>query len=260
MIRTVIVDDDLRSLDLLTYYLDDIGGIDIIGRAGSGFEAIDMVQKLKPEALFLDVKMPDLDGLAVARTLSEKGEEPAIVFVTAYDEFAVSAFELHSVDYILKPYDEERLRKAVEWLKKVVSERQILKEGGRENSLADTEQPAKGGGCFNDRIPLKLKDRVQLFNPSDMLYFQSEDRTVFAYTDKGERHMVQSSIQELEESWKALGFIRISRSCLVNGRKIKEILPVGDRVYDVIMLDMQKTRLPVSRRCASALEMLMKPD
>ena len=88
MIRTVIVDDDLRSLDLLTYYLDDIGGIDIIGRAGSGFEAIDMVQKLKPEALFLDVKMPDLDGLAVARTLSEKGEEPAIVFVTAYDEFA----------------------------------------------------------------------------------------------------------------------------------------------------------------------------
>ncbi|MDD3928015.1 MAG: LytTR family DNA-binding domain-containing protein [bacterium] len=260
MIRTVIVDDDLRALDLLACYLDGIKDVEVIGRAASGFEAIDAVQRLKPDALFLDIRMPDLDGLAVARILSERGEAPAIVFATAYDEFAVPAFELHPVDYILKPYDEERLLKAVAWLKKVISERQILRVSNvREHPAAYAEQPAKGSNHLDGRMSLKLKDRVQLFNPSDVLYFQSKDRTVYVYTDKGEEHVVQSSIQELEDSWKSLGFIRISRSCLVNGRKIKEIVPMGDRVYDVVMLDTQKTRLPVSRRSVSSLEMLVNP-
>lgn len=258
MIRTVIVDDDDRALELLRFHLECLGGIDVVGEACSGGEALDAVKKLKPEALFLDIRMPDMDGLEVARRLFEDPEAPAIIFATAYDEYAVPAFELHPTDYILKPYEEERLGKAVDWLKRVVDEkRQALK---RLQEPAPALDKSGADGHLGGRVPLKIKDKVQMVNALDIMYIQSRDRTVYMYNSLGEEHEMQASIQELEEKLKPHGFARTHRSYLVNIRRIREIVPTGDRTYDVIVSGNGNSRLPISRHYIPALEKLLRLD
>ena len=264
MISVVIADDEPLARDELTYLLKQCEDIEIVGEASQGAEALEKILALKPDVAFLDIHMPNLDGLTVARKLLEVNQTIMIVFATAYDQHAIQAFEVNAVDYLLKPFDEERVLKTVERIRQRFSSPNNNSENEKlNNSLVELlkkitgESVSRSVSQFQAPIISKLavqgEDSIVLLDPKDILYVYRENRDVFIKTSI-KVYLTKYSLQALEEKLASYPFFHAHRSYLVNLNFAQELVPWFNGAYTLILNDEERSRVPVSRAYVKALK------
>lgn len=236
--KALVVDDELPARQQLIRALGEYQDVQVVGEAVNGTHALEQADALHPDVVFLDIEMPGLTGLEVAANLPSGVH---IVFVTAYNDYAVKAFETHATDYLLKPLDESRLARTVDRLRSPRPAPDL-----RELLSSLRTQPS--------RLAVKKGKRIVLLSPKDILYFTSEDRLVFAVTADG-KHLLDRTIADLETLLGADGFFRISRSELANLERITELIPWFSGTWRVRMDN--GTELDVSRERARRLKELV---
>lgn len=217
-IRTLLVEDEQIARDRLRNALGDYRRLRIIGDAENGLEAIESIRTLNPDLVFLDVQMPRLNGVEVVQQLEDP---PMIVFTTAHDEYAIKAFEVHAVDYLLKPYGRERLQLAVS--------RAIDRFDAGERStegLSGFIDAYHTDAGYLERICVRERHTYKVIDIADADLFLAEDGLTFLYTD-GEKHMVDSSLNHLEQQLDQHRFYRVHRNAIVNLDRIGEVVPWG---------------------------------
>lgn len=238
MLKTIIVDDEKPARDELIYLLQKIGEIEIVGEADNGEDAVELVLKERPDVVFLDIEMSHMDGLTVAKEILQV-YSPQIVFATAYDHYAVKAFELHAVDYVLKPFSEERLRDTMERIKK------LKKSPGEDfNKLLDLLDEQKNTKI--NRIAVNHNGKMILLHPEDIIFIETQGRNCIIHSIKGD-FTNSGFLGELEEKLKGYAFFRIHRSYIINLEKIKEVIPWFQNTYQVVMEGYDEQPIPVSR-------------
>lgn len=246
-IRTVVVDDEPLARDRLLKLLRAESEIDLVGEAPDGRAALELIRTAKPALMFLDVQMPELDGFGVLAEL-EEDERPAVVFVTAYDKFALPAFDVHAIDYLLKPFDKERfqtaLRRALDHLAK--NQPQQIHE--QLSALLHELRPARQ----SDRLAVKSDGRVVFVKSGDIDWIEAADNYVSLHVGK-ESHLLRETMASIEGRLPKQ-FMRISRSTIVNTERIKELQPLFHGDYAVILRD--GTRLTLSRSHRGKLQQL----
>jgi two-component system LytT family response regulator len=212
-VRVLVVDDEPRARQYLEKLLSEHGGLEIVGVAKSGAEALSLYHRLKPEVMFLDIHMPDLSGLEVARQVTRAGS-PAIVFVTAYDKYAVEAFEVAALDYLLKPIKRDRLAEAVRRVVDEVREEAAATRGDKLREALDS--PAIAGATPPlKRLPVRHRREVRLLDLDHVPLIFSRDRLVLARAE-GHEYLVDYTLQELEQRLPDGQFVRVHRGALVN--------------------------------------------
>jgi len=225
-LRVLIADDEPLVRSGVRRLLEAEPGVTVVGEARHGGEALELAARLKPDLIFLDVQMPELDGLGVARALSGPGM-PGIVFVTAYDRYAVQAFELHAIDYLLKPFDDERLRAALERARAHLGgagEREAL--AGRIGELLALLRPDGGRVA---RFLVRTGQKLVLVNAADVEWIEAADNYVRLHV-AGRRHVLRETMTHLEARLDPAQFVRIHRSAIVNLSQVAELTvqPSGD--------------------------------
>jgi two-component system, LytTR family, response regulator len=232
-IRTIIVDDEDLARQVIREMLKTHPEIEIVGECANGFDAVKSVAELKPDLMFLDVQMPKLDGFEVLELI---GSEVAVIFATAYDEHAIRAFEVHAVDYLLKPFRAERLNDALLRAKERI--------GKRPAAAPDQLAAAARSAEFAERIVVKDGTRVHIFPAAKLDYAEAQDDYV-ALASQGKKYLKQQTISSLEASLDPKNFVRVHRSYLVNLERVSRLEPYGKDSHIAILSD--GSRLPVSR-------------
>jgi len=233
-LRVVIVDDEEPARAVLREYLERAGGTLIVGECRNGFEAVKAVNDLRPDLLFLDVQMPKLNGFEVLELL---GRDVPVVFVTAFDEHAIKAFDVHAVDYVLKPVSPERVATALERARQRLAPKQPVPVAG----LAAAARPA---GQFVSRIVVRHGARVHVIAADKLDYAEAQDDYVSLHAE-GKQHLKQQTLGDLEGSLDPARFVRIHRSYLLNLDRLARIDSEGGEPKAVVLAD--GTRLPLSR-------------
>ncbi len=226
--RAVIVEDEKPSRERLKNLLAELG-VEVIGEAGDGKDALKAIEKLKPDVVFLDINLPELSGMEV---LSKLKFRPKVVFVTAYDQYAVKAFEENAVDYILKPFSKERLKKAIERAKEV-----------NERVLERLEAISKE---YMRMFPVKLGNEIFIIPEEDVYYFKAEEKYVFLVT-KDKEYFCDFTLKELERRLDPKKFCRVHKSYMVAIEKIKKISPWFSGAHIITLKDDEGTKIKVSR-------------
>ncbi|HXZ39409.1 MAG TPA: LytTR family DNA-binding domain-containing protein [Terriglobales bacterium] len=248
-IRAVIVDDEDLARQMLREFLSAHAEIEIVAECANGFEAVKAVTELKPDLLFLDIQMPKLDGFEVLELI---GTEMAIVFVTAYDEYAIRAFDIHAVDYLLKPFGAERFETALQRVKKRL--------GGKLPAPTELSSSARPPAQYAERIVVRDGTRVHIIPVAKLDYAEAQDDYVGLHAE-GKTHLKQQTISSLETVLDPAQFIRIHRSCIVNLEKVTRIEPYSKDNHVVVLTN--GTQLPVSRsgyaRLRGLLDQKAKP-
>lgn len=243
-IRTVIVDDEDLARDRLRGLLSTEAEIEIVGEAADGKSAVELIGSARPDLVFLDVQMPELDGFEVLRAIPLE-ERPNVVFVTAHDKFALKAFDVHAVDYLLKPFDRERFRTA---LKRAIDKIRVQKGGAGEpavNAVLDEMKPATGKAV--ERLLVKTEGRVLLVKVDDIDWVEAADNYVSLHVGK-DSHMMRETMNSLEGRLPPERFMRISRSTIVNLERIQELQPMFHGEYVVVLKNGAKVTLTRSYR------------
>jgi len=252
-LRAVLVDDEQLARDELGYLLGQVGGVEVIGQAGNGIEALTTIDKLQPDLVFLDVQMPGLTGFEVARRMLDTNAPSHIIFVTAYDQHAIEAFEVNAVDYLLKPVDQGRLEKALERARRRIAferlESSAEPSAGRVSNqqLEKIVQLVAERQSRRDQLAVKVGERFMLVQADEIIYASLVDDSINVVTGQ---HAGTSNFRTLDELQARLDpavFWRVHRSHLVNIHKIKEIVPWFSRNYILRMKDANATEIPVSR-------------
>ena len=233
-LRTIIVEDEELARNLMKSFLSGNDKIEIIAECENGFEGVKMINELKPDLVFLDIQMPKITGFELLELLEHK---PQIVFATAYDQYAIKAFEFNAADYLLKPYSKDRLNEAVE----KVSER-IQKEG-LISDVADKISNYPKDDML-DRVVVKDRHKIHIIPVDHIRYIESMDDYVMIYTTEG-RHMKQKTMHYFEDALDPKEYVRIHRSYIVKVSEINEIQQYEKESYIVILHD--KTKLKVSK-------------
>lgn len=240
-IRTIIVDDVELARARVKILLDDDEEIEIIGEAANGREAVELIRNLKPDLVFLDIQMPKTDGFDVIETIGVKNM-PSVVFVTAFDEFALRAFDTGAVDYLLKPFNEERLKTAVTRAKREI--RREIPAGEIEEKLhrllAEIKQPPK----YLKRIPVKQKDGMILVLTEDIDWIAAAGHYLELHTEQ-KTYLIREKISDFETKLDPENFVRIHRSIILNIDRIKSLHPLFNGDHLVILQD--GTELNLSR-------------
>ncbi|MGE5245501.1 MAG: LytR/AlgR family response regulator transcription factor [Betaproteobacteria bacterium] len=252
-LRAVLVDDEQLARDELAYLLGRLGGVEVVGQAGNGLEAISAIDRLQPDVVFLDVQMPGLTGFEVARRLVERRATTHVVFVTAFDQHAIEAFEVNAVDYLLKPVDPARLEAAVERARRRVSSEMPFNDQLEKIVQAIAERQSR-----RERLAIKVDERLLLVQAEEIVYASLADEAITVVTD---HHVGTSNYRTLDELQARLDpavFWRVHRSHLVNINKIKEIVPWFSRNYILRMKDAKATEIPVSRTQTRRLREYLK--
>ncbi len=241
-IRALIVDDEDLARLRLKSLLDELGGVAVVGEARNGIEAVDRIRELGPDVVILDIQMPGMDGFEVVEALDEV---PFIIFATAYDEYAIKAFEINSIDYLLKPIEKERLAGAVGRVRRLLESRgEVAREAGRLAGLVTARGVA--------RLPALRGKRIVLVDYSDIVWIGISEGLVFVHTG-AERFLVNMTLGELEERLDPAVFFRTHRSTIVNLNHVVEIVPWFSGKYKVVVDDADRTELVLSRARAKAL-------
>ena len=234
-IRTLIVDDESIARDRVRRFLGSEPDIEVIGECGNGVDALATIRELAPDLVFLDIQMPEMTGFEVVKTLlaASASDVPAVVFVTAYDQFAIRAFEVHALDYLLKPFDRERFRQSVRHAREQIEQRRTGKVDDRLRSLlADL----KGGQKYLERLVVKSSGRVYFLKVAEIDWIESSGNYVTLRVRR-ETHLLRETMNHLEGKLDPDKFLRIHRSRLVNIDRIKELHPLFNGDYTVILLD-----------------------
>lgn len=215
-LKALLVDDEELSRQLLREYLAEQADVEIIGECGNGFDAVKAIQEMKPDVVFLDVQMPRLDGFEVLELIQT---DAAIVFVTAYDQYATKAFDAAAVDYLLKPFDEARFQTALERVRKRLAENANVRVDANQLKSA-----AKVPGQFAERIVVKDGTRVHII-PIKQLDFVEAQEDYVAIHSGGKTYLKQQTISSLEESLNPSQYIRVHRSYIVSLEQVSKIEP-----------------------------------
>lgn len=243
--KAIVIDDEpaARRLmkNLLTPYQDIVV---VIGEAGNGREAIEKIEALKPDLIFLDIQMPDLTGFEVIEKLSHK---PSIIFTTAYEQYAIKAFETFSIDYLLKPIKEERLEQSIQKLKSFGRISNTIDISGLQEIIRQFQLPAKASA-----LPIKTGDRIILLRYENIVYMEAQDKYVYIYTTDGNKHLTDHSLTNLSEKLPSQ-FYRIQKSYIINKDKIREMHRHFNGRYLFVMDDKPGTRLTSGRTYHDAI-------
>ena len=241
-LRVLVVDDEPLAREKIRGMAASDPEIRIIGECSNGAEAIEAIQNLRPDLILLDVQMPEVGGFAVLEALKDESSLPPVIFITAYDHYAVRAFEFHALDYLLKPFDRERFRAAMERAKRQIRREQT---GGAldERIIALLEQ-MRGQQRYSERLVVKTGGRVFFLNTDEIDWIEAEGNYVSIHTGK-KAYLLRETISSLEAQLDPKDFVRIHRSAIANINRIKELQPWSHGEYHVILHD--GTQLTLSR-------------
>ncbi|MBC7798537.1 MAG: response regulator transcription factor [Pyrinomonadaceae bacterium] len=242
--RALIVDDEPLARSIIRRLLDEIPDVEIIGEASNGLEAVVMLDKHNPDLVFLDVQMPEMDGFAALEAI-EPEKLPVVIFVTAFDQYALRAFDAHAVDYLLKPFDDERFTKAVTRAKIQINGKNSGDAEQTGQQLLDLLKIINAKNSFLERFVVKNVGRVLLVKASDVDWIEAQDNYVSLHVGKT-AHLIRETMQNLETRLDPNRFARIHRSTIVNIDSIKELHFDFNGDQTVLLKDGQK--LILSRR------------
>jgi two-component system LytT family response regulator len=243
--RVIIVDDEPLARDRLRGMLSKEADVQIVAECADGKEAIAAIKRENPDVVFLDIQMPEMDGFEVVSHL--KGPRiPEIIFVTAFDEFAVKAFEVHALDYLLKPFDRDRLKQAVARARERLSEPSAGDLSRKLSALLESLQPGKEvkSSAPAQRLAVKLDGRVIFVRPAEIEWVEAQDNYIKLHIGK-DAHLIRDTLSNFESRLDNRRFIRIGRSTIVNIDRVREMQPMFHGEYVVILHD--GTKLTVSR-------------
>ena len=242
-LSAVIVDDEQLARDELSYLLKAVGDVNVVAQGHNGLDAVNLIKEFSPDLLFLDVQMPGLDGFGVLKKLLDKKLPlPQIVFATAFDQYAVKAFEVNAIDYILKPFDKKRVTQAVEKARKRVQ--------GTSNGtdkldtlvkLLESQRPQ------NSKVLLRSAGRLLLVDQKEVCYGSIDDGIISVVATSLDGQSNCRTLEELLEGLDPETFWRAHRSFVVNINRIKEVVPWFKSSYQLRMDDRKQTEIPVSR-------------
>ena len=249
-IQVLIVDDEPLARERIRKLLQKEADLEIIGECADGSEAVAAIRKQRPDLVFLDVQMPELDGFGVLEQL-EPGPIPVVVFVTAHDRFALRAFEVHALDYLLKPFDAERFRNALERARDRVQGRQT---GELSHRISELLADLRTGAKKQDRLAVKTGGKILFLRMAEIEWIEAADNYVNLHLGS-EAHLHRETMAALEEKLPADKFMRISRSTIVNLERIRELQPLFHGEYAVIMRN--GTRLTLTRSHRDKLQRLL---
>jgi len=245
-LSAVIVDDEQLARDELAYLLKSAGEVDVVAQGKNGLEAINLIKEHNPDLLFLDVQMPGLDGFGVIKKLVDKKISlPKIVFATAFDQYAVKAFEVNAIDYLLKPFDKKRVAQSVQKARGLQGA-----EGSPAEKIDNLMRMLQGAKPQSSKILLKAVGRMFLVDQKDICYASIADGVITVVTAGSSSMEGHSNCRTLEELLDSLDpglFWRAHRSYLVNINRIREVVPWFKSSYQLRMDDKKQSEIPVSR-------------
>jgi two-component system LytT family response regulator len=243
-LRVVIADDEELARSLVREYLKESPDVEVVAECGNGFEAVKAVTDLKPDLLLLDIQMPRLDGFEVLELL---GRETNVIFITAYDQYAIRAFDVHAVDYLLKPFSAERLAEALELAKAKIAR-------GEPTAPPGLTTDARPPGTKSDRILIRDGGDVHVLQVSTIDYIEAQDDYV-CFRVEGKRFLKQQTLADVEATLDPSRFVRIHRSYILNVDRLARLELYAKDSHAAILRD--GTRLPVSRSGYSRLNALI---
>ena len=249
-VRAIVVDDEEPARSELCYQLERLDGLEVAGQAGDGGEALRLIEALRPDLVLLDIQMPGRTGFEVARELVARGIDTQVVFVTAYDQYAIEAFEVNAVDYLLKPVDPDRLAQAVERVRQHLRAARMAAGPGaalREGELERIAEYMAQRRPRRSQIAIRCGDRFLLVQAEDIVYASLADDVITVAAGSLVGTSSCRTLDELQTSLDPAVFWRVHRSHLVNINKIKEVVPWFSRNYILKMRDPKGTEIPVSR-------------
>ncbi|MBI5726440.1 MAG: response regulator transcription factor [Ignavibacteriales bacterium] len=246
-ITVLIVDDEKPARDKLTYFLEKETGFRIIGAAENGNDALELIHSLKPDIVFLDIQMPYPDGVEVVLRIN--GKRPVIVFTTAYDEYAIKAFELETLDYLLKPFDSLRFKITIDRLRKHFSFQVPYNNGNDTERAASSIQQVREMKLKS--LTVKHGEKFVIIPLVEIFFFEAEGNYIRIHT-KNTNYLMRQTLTELLTVLENTSFIRVQRSFIINVHEVKEIHPHFNGEYMVYMKNDKK--VPCSRTFREALQ------
>ncbi|HYP07258.1 MAG TPA: LytTR family DNA-binding domain-containing protein [Bryobacteraceae bacterium] len=248
-ITTVVIDDEKLALEELLYLLKDYPDVEVVGSADNGIQGVEIIEKMEPDVVFLDVQMPGLDGIGVIRKLRENTEElPYFVLVTAYDNYAIEAFRMEALDYLLKPVEKSRLDQTIQRAQRLFADQRA----GEPVSV--TPRPKEQ----RTKILVKSAGRSFIVDAQDIVYATIDEGVITIVTSSVEGESNYKTIEELQSNLDPETFWRVHRSYLVNINRIREVIPWFKSSYQIRMDDKKQTEIPVSRVQTKRLRSLLK--
>ena len=249
-ITSVIADDELLARNELAFLLKNFPEIEVVGMAANGIEAVEMIENLEPDLVFLDVQMPGLDGLGVIQRLRDKDIPlPHFVLATAFDQYAIDAFRLEALDYLLKPIEKDRLAETISRARRIVQDRE---------KAAPSESAAPRPAMQRSKILVRSAGRSFIVDAQDIVYATIDDGLITIVTSALEGESNYRTIEDLQSNLDPETFWRVHRSFLVNIHRIKEVIPWFKSSYQIRMDDKKHTEIPVSRVQTKRLRTLLK--
>jgi two-component system LytT family response regulator len=252
-IRTLIVDDEPLAREKMRSLLEAEDDIEVAGECRDGVEAIETIRRTPPDLIFLDVQIPEVDGFGVIERIGPE-KMPAVVFVTAYDQYALQAFEVHAVDYLLKPFDQERFQKA---LARARAEVESRRNGDFSQRLLALLQDLKSPQGHLERLVVKSSGRLFFLRVEEIDWIESSGNYVCLHVGS-ESHLLRETMSGIEAKLDPARFIRIHRTAIVNIDRIKELQPLFHGEYEVVLRN--GTTLTLSRGFRDRLQGLIGKD
>ena len=246
LIRVLLVDDESLAREMLREMLQDDPQVTIVGESCNGHEAFEAIRTHSPDLIFLDVQMPELGGFELLEALGK--DIPQVIFVTAYDQYAVRAFEVHALDYLLKPFDQERFD--ISWQR---ARAQILRDrnGGTDQRILALLEEMKAGNKYLERLVIKASGRIYFLETSEIDWIEAEGNYVSVHSGK-KSHLLRETISSLEAQLDPKKFLRIHRSSIVRIDRIQELQPWFHGEYRIILQN--GTQLTLSRNYRDKLQ------
>lgn len=246
-IRVMVVDDEQLAREELCFLLGEAGSVEIVGQATDGVEALRMAGELRPDVVFLDVQMPGLTGFEVARRLIEADVPVQLVFVTAFDQYAIDAFTVNAVDYVLKPVDADRLEQTLERVRRRMASEQAARMPLSAADLERVVEAVQARQGRRDQLAIRVAERFVLVQAEEVVHASLVDDAIIVVTNAVSGTSNYRTLDELQARLDPSIFWRVHRSHLVNITRIKEIVPWFSRNYLLKMKDPKATEIPVSR-------------
>lgn len=246
-IKALIIDDEKLARDIVKTYLGKYSSIEIIGECTNGFDAVKMISEQEPDLIFLDIQMPKLTGFEMLEIIDNP---PVIIFTTAFDQYAIKAFEVNATDYLLKPFSEDRFADAIN---KAV--KQIENKSGLDKKLDGLLKHIENREEFLERVVVKSGQKISIIPVNEIKYIEAQDDYVMIYSEKG-NFLKQKTMKYFEENLDPAEFIRIHRSYIANIMYVKQIQLVEKETYNALLHD--SIKLPVSKSGYQVLKEILE--
>jgi len=247
MIRVLIVDDEPLARERVHHFLKQEPNITIIGESGNGIEAVAAIREKKPDLIFLDIQMPGMDGFEVLQHI-ESEHMPHIIFITAYDQYAIRAFEVHALDYLLKPFDQSRFKRALHLAGEYI---QLQKNGDFKYRIKELIQEIGSEKKFPERFIIKSEGRIYFIRTDEVNWIESAANYVSLHVGR-EVHLMRGTMSAMEEKLDPDKFIRVNRAAIINIEFIREIQPFFNGEYIINLKD--DTQITLSRKYREKLK------